>query len=80
MGQFVRRDSALVAQEKYVIGEHASERLEERGIMVGLASGTLMAERPRATPNPAIEVRQPLRDGTEFKTVWSHRFKLRSTW
>ena len=24
------------------------------------------------TPNPAVEVREPLPDGTEFKAVWSH--------
>jgi hypothetical protein len=67
----------LVANEKYVVGEHASERLEERGIMewqavVGLADGELVAERPAATPNPAVEVRESLPDGTDFKAVWSH--------
>jgi hypothetical protein len=67
----------LVAEEKYVIGEHASERLVERGIMewqavAGVEDGELMAERPDAAPNPAVEVRECLPDGTEFKAVWSH--------
>jgi Domain of unknown function (DUF4258) len=67
----------LVAAEKYVVGLHASERLEERGIMewqvvAGLEDGELIVERPDATPNPAIEVREFLPDGTEFKAVWSH--------
>lgn len=67
----------LVADEKYLIGQHASERLEERGIMdwqavAGLDSGVLLIERPDATPNPAVEVRETLPDGTEFKAVWSH--------
>jgi hypothetical protein len=67
----------LVAEERYVIGEHAAERLEERGIMewqavTALEDGKLIAERVDATPNPAVEVRQMLPDGTEFKAVWSH--------
>jgi hypothetical protein len=67
----------LVAEEKYVVGAHASERLEERGIMewqavAGLEDGILIVERSDATPNPAVEVRESLPDGTEFKAVWSH--------
>jgi hypothetical protein len=31
----------------------------------------LIAERPDAMPNPAIEVREFLPDGTEVKVVWS---------
>jgi hypothetical protein len=66
----------LVAEEKYVIGLHASERLEERGIMewqvvAGLPDAELIASRPDAKPNPAVEVRSSLPDGTEFKAVWS---------
>jgi hypothetical protein len=66
----------LVAAERYVVGLHASERLEERGIMEwqvvsGLDDGELLIERPDASPNPAIEVREVLPDGTEFKAVWS---------
>jgi hypothetical protein len=66
----------LVAEEKYVVGLHASERLEERGIMewqvvAGLEDGELLVERPDAVPNPAVEVRESLPDGTEFKAVWS---------
>lgn len=67
----------LVAENRYLIGQHASERLELRNILewqavVGLADGELIAERPDATPNPAIEVRETLPDGTEFKAVWSY--------
>lgn len=67
----------LVAEEKYLIGFHASERLEERGIMewqavAGLDDGELLVERPDASPNPAVEVRETLPDGTEFKAVWSY--------
>jgi hypothetical protein len=38
----------------------------------GLATGDLIAERPRSTPNPSIEVLEILPDGTEFKAVWSY--------
>ncbi len=31
-----------------------------------------IVERPDAIPNPAVEVREVLPDGTEFKAVWSH--------
>ena len=67
----------LVSENKYVIGIHASERLEERGIMewqavAGFDEGKLLVERPDAKPNPVIEVLETLPDGTEFKAVWSH--------
>ena len=76
MAQLLDTIRQLVAEEKYLIGQHASERLEERGIMewqavVGLEDGELIVERPDATPNPAVEVRESLPDGTEFKAVWS---------
>ena len=74
MGKLLDTIPQLVAEEKYVVGEHASERLEERGIMewqavAGLEDGELIAERPDAMPNPAVEVRESLPDGTEFKAV-----------
>ena len=66
----------LLAERKYIIGPNASERLEERGIVewqvvAGLEDGDLIVERPDATPNPVVEVRESLPDGTEFKAVWS---------
>ena len=77
MAQLFRTIRTLVAADKYVVGQHASERLEERGIMewqavAGLEDGVLLAERLDAVPNPAVEVRESLPDGTEFKAVWSH--------
>ena len=77
MGQLFHTIRQLIAEEKYVVGQHASERLEERGIMewqvvAAMEDSELIAERPDAAPNPAVEVRQSLPDGTEFKTVWSH--------
>jgi hypothetical protein len=40
-------------------------------VVAGLEDGELIAARPDATPNPAIEVRESLPDGTEVKVVWS---------
>jgi len=77
MGELFDIIRQLVAEDKYVVGQHASERLEERGILewqvvAGLSNGKLIAERPAATPNPAVEVRETLPDGTDVKAVWSH--------
>lgn len=77
MGQLFNTIRQLVAEEKYVVGQHAAERLEERGIMecqavVGLDDGELIVERQDAIPNPVVEVREVMPDGTEFKVVWSH--------
>ena len=76
MGELFQTIRQLVATDCYVIGQHAAERLEERGIMewqavAGIEDGELIAERPNAQPSPAIEVREELPDGTEFKAVWS---------
>jgi hypothetical protein len=76
MAQLFDTIQQLVAEEKYVVGLHASERLEDRGIMewqvvAGLEDGELIVERPDAEPNPTVEVRESLPDGTEFKAVWS---------
>ena len=77
MGRLFQKIRELVNQNRYVIGEHAAERLEERGIMEwqaveGLEDSDLIKERPDAEPNPAVEVSELLPDGTEFKAVWSH--------
>ena len=77
MGQLFDVIRQLVAEERYIVGQHASERLEERDIMewqviAGMEGGELIAERPDAMPNPAVEVRESLPDGTEYKAVWSH--------
>lgn len=77
MGQLFDTVRQLVAEGKYVVGQHASERLEERNIMewhvvAGLEDGDLIAERPDVTPNPTVEVSESLPDGTAVKAVWSH--------
>jgi hypothetical protein len=37
-----------------------------------LDHGQLLAERPETLPNPSVEVRELLPDGTAFNAVWSH--------
>jgi len=75
--QLSQKIKILVLENRYVIGQHASEWLDERGIMewqivVGVSKGELLLERPEALPNPAVEVSQTLEDGTEVKAVWSY--------
>ncbi len=77
MGILFNTIETLAHEGKYVIGQHASERLEERGIMewqavAGLFDGEMLAERPDSLPNPTVEIREILPDGTDFKAVWSH--------
>ena len=77
MGRLFDTIRALVAAERYVVGLHAIERLAERGLLEwqivdGIAAGTLIVERPSGSPNPVVEVRQLLPDGTEVKAVWAH--------
>lgn len=77
MGKLFDTVCELVAAEKYVVGQHASERLEERGIMewqavAGIDHCVLIVERPDGKPNPTVEIRERLPDGTEFKAVWSY--------
>ena len=77
MGRVFDTIQQLVIAERYVVGQHASERLEERGILEwqvvsGIDEGELILERPDAKPNPAVEVRESLADGTEIKAVRSH--------
>ena len=67
----------LVATGRYVVGQHAAERLEERGILEwqavdGIETGTLLSERLDTLPHPTVEVRETLADGTEVKAVWSY--------
>ena len=77
MAALFNRIRKLVKNGRYVIGEHAAERLSERNILEwqvvdGIERGKLIAEKRDAKPNPTVEVRQSLADGTEIKAVWAH--------
>ncbi len=78
MGRLFDTIRQLVAEGRYIVGIHASERLDERGIMEWqavaglLEEGLQVLERPNTLPNPSIEVTETLPDGTEVNCVWSH--------
>ena len=77
MGRLADLVKKLVSSGRYVVGLHAAERLDERGVLEwqvidGIEDAELLVERPNALPNPAVEFRQYLADGTEIKAVWSH--------
>jgi len=75
VGQLFESIRTLVLEDRYVIGEHAVERLEERGILDwqvvdGIERGILMAENPGDRPNPTVEVRQMVRKSRPFGLIW----------
>src|SRR2546421_4155621 len=76
MGKLCDSIRRAVAEERYIIGQHANGRLRERRIpgwqiISGVESAKMLCERPRTKPNPVVEVSQQLADGTEVKVVWS---------
>lgn len=75
MASLFERIREAVRDGRYVIGVHAGNQLDERGILdwqvvAGLAEGVLLCERDDR-PNPAVEVEELLADGTSVKAVWS---------
>ena len=81
MGRLFATIRRCVSDGRYVVGQHAAERLDERGILEwqvvdGLEEGWLLRERSDSLPNPSIEVRQSLADGTAVKAVWSHLISI----
>ena len=76
MGALFDTIQRLVMDGRYVVGQHAVERLDERGVLEwqivdGIEDATLLSERPNDLPNPSVEVEQVLADGTPVKAVWS---------
>lgn len=76
MGRLFDKIRTAVSDGRYLVGEHAGERLDERQVpdwqvIASIADGRLLAERPRSRPNPSVEVEQSLPDGTAVKVVWS---------
>lgn len=76
MGELFSRIRTAVAEGRYLVGEHAGERLDERGIpdwevVVGVREGRVIRERPDDRPNASVEVEQLLPDGTSVLVVWS---------
>lgn len=67
---------SLIAADRYLVGAHAAERLDERGIMEwqvieAMPSARFLTDRPDGMPNPVAEFVLLLPDGTPIKAVWS---------
>jgi len=67
----------LVSKERYLVGEHAAMRLEERGILEWQAveildQCMLVNERLGSKPNPTIEVTGQLPNGDSLIAVWAY--------
>jgi len=76
MGKLFDQIKQAVRQDRFLVGWHADERCEERGvtdwqIVCVLQDGELVRERPRSKPNPSVVVRQFLSDGSEVEVIWS---------
>ena len=62
----------LVANGQYVIGQHASDRMEERGIIEwqvvdGFSDCVLLLERQQDKPFPSIEVEELLPEARKLR-------------
>jgi len=73
MGQLFKTSNSLL-RGKIRRWRHASERLEERGIMewqtvAALADGEFDRRETKVKPNPTIEVRESLPMARNFKAV-----------
>lgn len=67
----------LVLNDRYLIGLHASERLEQRKIMewqvvIAIEAAIFVDENWESLPNPTVRVRELLPDGTEVLAVWAY--------
>ncbi len=65
-----------VDDERFIVGNHADERLRQRRIelwqvLAELDEAILVEERPLDAPNPSIVLEQSLPDGTEIRVVWA---------
>lgn len=77
MSDLFRNIQNAVEDERFIVGDHAFDRLQERRISIwqvieGLHHAKLIKERPDDTPNPIIEADQILADATPIKAVWSY--------
>lgn len=76
MGKLFDTIRQAVEEDRFGVSDHAEERLSERRVVAwhlvaGISSAILIAERPRSRPNPSVEVKQTLPDGSEVTVIWS---------
>lgn len=70
-----------VMRGRYMIGQHAVERLDERGILEwqvvdGIEQGRFLRERPDGYPHPVVEVEQTLADTTLASSLFGPTWNL----
>ena len=72
MGELAGKIRRAVRDERFVVGDHADERLKERRIVdwqvvAGLEKSKLLLERSDGEPHPVAEFQEELADGTPIK-------------
>lgn len=80
MTALARTIMSLVQGGRYLVGMHAVERLDERGILEwqvveAMERGRFLHERLDGIPHPTAEFELTLPDGTPVKAVWAHMGK-----
>ena len=83
MGRWYERIRKAIKEERVVFSLHAENQLASRGVVrwqavAGFEEAQLVSERPEAKPNPKIQVRQSLPDGTDVLAVWSYVRSIRT--
>lgn len=76
MAALHNRIRRAIQLERFVIGWHADEQCEIRGISpwqlaAEFDQAVLLLERPASKPNPSVLVRQILADGNVVRAVWA---------
>ena len=76
MGTLFDKVRTAVEQDRFLVSDHADERMRERGMMAwqlaaGISVAKLLNERPDSQPNPTVEVEQLLADGTNVVVIWA---------
>ena len=76
MGKLFDNIRQAVREDRFVLSNHADDRLRERKIELWqivseIDNAILLNERPKDLPNPSVEIQQTLPDGTEIKVVWA---------
>lgn len=77
MGKLCNDIIAAIEANRFIVSNHADDRLRERMIELwqltsSIQDARLMTERPSDTPNPSVVLEQILPDGTAVNVVWSY--------